>query len=101
MLHPRGLESQPAKALVYMMSEKTVSEEIAAGKEHSNDNYVMECANSDIMHYRLRGLELPSEIKVPVTNIGDFRVLRVVSATVDQLDGSAYDKPGHSWYDSD
>ena len=101
-IHPKGgSRSEPAKALVYQMSAQTVSEEVGAAKEHSNDNYVMECANSDYMHFKLRGIEAPSVIKVPVTNIGDLRVLRIVTAQIDQLDGSAYDKPGTCWYDSD
>ena len=37
------------------------------------------------MHYRLRGTEAPAEIKVPVTNVGDLRVLRVVTAQEDKL----------------
>lgn len=101
LLHPRDRESEPAKALVYQMSERAMAAEIEVGKEHSNDGYVKECATSDVMHLKLRGLELPTEVKVPVTNIGDLRVLRVVTAVVDELDGSAYDKTVLSLYDSD
>ena len=67
------------------MTENTVRKEIKENREHENTNYVMEVASSDLMHYVLQGLQPPTTIEVPVTKLGDLRVLRTVIAPVSQL----------------
>ena len=93
VLHRPGQPDQLARARVYQMTERTVEREIQENLENSNDNYVMECANSDLLHYELQGHDLPATIEVPVTKIGDMRVLRTVIARPSQLK--------EAWYDTD
>lgn len=61
------------------MTETTVSAMIESGIEHDDDNYVKACALSDFLHYELRGLEMPVELSVKVTQIGTKRELRTIS----------------------
>ena len=98
VLHLKDGVEVETTAKVYVYSEETVQQEINSKQEHSNDAYVLECANSDYMHFKLRGLPDPEEISVAVCNIGDCRLLRVVSARVDQLDGLAYDEKCVRWF---
>ena len=55
------------------MRQIRVQEDIDAGRTYKGgDVYVRKCANSDLMHYDLQGLESPEILTVDVLSAGNL-----------------------------
>ena len=73
------------------MKQERVDDDQANGRYHDDAIYVRKCANSDLMHYELQGIQHPSVISVEVTNAGDLRKLRTIPSRVEDLKVGKYD----------
>ena len=55
IIHRDGYADSESTANVYRMTQNRVDEEIKQNYSHQDNAYVRQCAQSDLMHYELRG----------------------------------------------
>ena len=65
-LHHRDGRNVQAMAYAYKMRDERVQDDLDSGLTHEDDSYVKKCANSDLLHYQLQGIEPPACLNVEI-----------------------------------
>ena len=63
----------------------SVQEEMLASVNHSNTKYVRHCAQSDLLHFELQGVEPPQQLSVDVIKLGTLELLRTVVSETEKI----------------